>query len=163
MESIKQLQSIDHISVHGKSVSLETISDAIVEHMSDDRYSILMDGITYSAVVRKSSDKSYRIKIEGRLLDVRLIRKIDQIVQNMGYRDRLNIASVNITSPMPGLIKKIFTHVGETVLQHQNLLVLEAMKMENVIKSPKDGIIKSILVMTGQPVDKTQVLVEFEK
>jgi biotin carboxyl carrier protein len=56
----------------------------------------------------------------------------------------------------------IMVNVGETVTKDQALLVLEAMKMENVIKSPGDGKIKSISIQKANTVEKNQVMINFE-
>jgi biotin carboxyl carrier protein len=63
---------------------------------------------------------------------------------------------------MPGLILEIHVQTGQEVNEDDPLLILEAMKMENVITSPRDGIIKSITVKKGETVDKNQLLIEFE-
>ena len=52
--------------------------------------------------------------------------------------------------------------VGQEVKEDTPLLILEAMKMENIITSPRDGVIKSVLVNKGDAVDKNQLLVELE-
>ena len=52
--------------------------------------------------------------------------------------------------------------VGDFVKKGDSVLVLEAMKMENVIKSPTDGVIKRVVVLKGCVVDKNDVLIEFE-
>jgi biotin carboxyl carrier protein len=64
-------------------------------------------------------------------------------------------------STMPGLILEISVVVGQTVKENDSLLILEAMKMEIVFLSPRDGIIKSISVGLGDTVDR-QLLIEFE-
>ncbi|MCL4139960.1 UNVERIFIED_CONTAM: hypothetical protein GTU68_044878 [Idotea baltica] len=64
---------------------------------------------------------------------------------------------------MPGLIIDISVTKNQEVKENQPLLILEAMKMENIITSPKDGIIKSISVKKGDAVEKNQLLIEFEK
>jgi biotin carboxyl carrier protein len=63
-----------------------------------------------------------------------------------------------IRAPMPGLVLQILVGPGEEVKRGDTLLILEAMKMENVIKSPGDGLIGQVSVEKGQPVDKGQVL-----
>ena len=63
---------------------------------------------------------------------------------------------------MPGLILEIHVRIGQAVNEDDPLLILEAMKMENVITSPRDGIIKSISVKKSESVDKNQLLIEFE-
>ena len=68
----------------------------------------------------------------------------------------------DIKAPMPGLILDISVTVGQEVKEDEPLLILEAMKMENVFTSPRDGIIKSISVSKGDAVDKNDLLIEFE-
>jgi biotin carboxyl carrier protein len=63
---------------------------------------------------------------------------------------------------MPGLILDINVKIGQKVKEDDPLLILEAMKMENVLTSPRDGIIKSISVSKGDAVNKNQLLIEFE-
>jgi biotin carboxyl carrier protein len=67
----------------------------------------------------------------------------------------------NIKAPMPGLIITLKVAVGDTVKAGDQLLILEAMKMENILKSPGDGVVKKIKVKKGDSVEKNQVLIEF--
>ena len=67
-----------------------------------------------------------------------------------------------IKAPMPGLILEISVTVGQEVKENDQLLILEAMKMENSIASPRDGVIKSISAEKGNAVEKGQLLIEFE-
>ncbi|HKK78307.1 MAG TPA: biotin/lipoyl-containing protein, partial [Phaeodactylibacter sp.] len=63
---------------------------------------------------------------------------------------------------MPGMVLEVSVKAGEEVSEGTPLLILEAMKMENVIKSPGDGVIKAINVTKGEAVDKNYLLVEME-
>lgn len=63
-----------------------------------------------------------------------------------------------VKSPMPGLVLKIKKSVGDTVKEGEAVLILEAMKMENEIKSPRNGTIIEIPVSEKNPVDKGSVL-----
>lgn len=65
-----------------------------------------------------------------------------------------------ICSPIPGHILEIVVRVGDKVLEGQKLLVLEAMKMENVITAHQAGVVKKILVRTGDAVNHGQSMVE---
>jgi biotin carboxyl carrier protein len=66
-----------------------------------------------------------------------------------------------IKAPMPGLVLRIPINEGDSVSKGEGLLVLEAMKMENIIKSPGDVVVSKILVKPGQAVEKNQLLVSF--
>ena len=63
---------------------------------------------------------------------------------------------------MPGLIIDISITIGQEVKENDTLLILEAMKMENSITSPRDGVIKTISVTKNDTVKKNQLLIEFE-
>ena len=67
-----------------------------------------------------------------------------------------------LISQMPGKVVKLMTKVGATVTKGETLLILEAMKMENEIKSSADGVIKAIHVKEGQALDAGQVMIEIE-
>lgn len=68
----------------------------------------------------------------------------------------------DLKAPMPGLVLKVLIEPGKEVVKGDNLLVLEAMKMENMIKSPTDGIVQKILVSTGDKIEKNAILIQFE-
>lgn len=70
------------------------------------------------------------------------------------------VGSGTITSPIPGHILEIVVSVGDKVLAGQKLLVLEAMKMENVITTDQAGVVKKILVRTGDAVTHGQAMIE---
>ena len=59
----------------------------------------------------------------------------------------------SIDSPMPGKVIKILAKEGEEVKRGQGVIVVEAMKMENELKAPKDGVIKEIKVKEGDAVE----------
>ncbi|NLN95017.1 MAG: acetyl-CoA carboxylase biotin carboxyl carrier protein subunit [Bacteroidales bacterium] len=63
---------------------------------------------------------------------------------------------------IPGTIKKVLVNEGDTVNKGDNLLVLEAMKMNNSILASAQGVIAKVLVKTGQVVSKNQLLIELE-
>ncbi len=68
----------------------------------------------------------------------------------------------SVISPMPGTILKVNVKQGDAVKAGDSVIILEAMKMENDITAPKDGIIKSIFVEAGQSVAKDDALFEVE-
>jgi biotin carboxyl carrier protein len=76
--------------------------------------------------------------------------------------DSLAVSKIlQIKAPMPGLVLSVLVTEGDEVKKGDNLLVLEAMKMENMIKSPTDGIIKKIEIKQGNKVEKNELLISF--
>jgi pyruvate carboxylase subunit B len=65
-----------------------------------------------------------------------------------------------LIAPMPGLVVRIAVAVGDEVSAGQGLVVIEAMKMENELRSPSAGLVTAVRATTGQPVEKGAVLVE---
>ena len=63
---------------------------------------------------------------------------------------------------MPGLIIDIFVKVGDTVCDGQDLCIIEAMKMQNVMKSEIEGKVKAVHVKPADSVGVDEVLIEFE-
>lgn len=107
-------------------------------------------------------EKTMVLSVNGNEYEVAIKDKNDLLLQQLGIsaKSASNIQAVK--APMPGLIISISVNEGNEVKKGDSLLILEAMKMENVIKSPRDGKIKKINVQLKQPVEKNQVLVEFE-
>lgn len=70
--------------------------------------------------------------------------------------------AIDIKAPMPGIIMEILVDEGYTVRRDDELLILEAMKMENPIRSPEDGVVKTILVKKKDFVDTDQIIMSLE-
>ena len=68
----------------------------------------------------------------------------------------------SVSAPMPGTILRVNKAAGDAVKAGEAVVVLEAMKMENDISSPKDGVIKSLAVNKGDTVASGQFLFEVE-
>lgn len=68
----------------------------------------------------------------------------------------------SVLSPMPGSIVHVSVEVGQHVTEGQELLVVEAMKMQNLLKSQVEGKVKKVLCKAGESVAVDQLLIEFE-
>jgi propionyl-CoA carboxylase alpha chain len=67
-----------------------------------------------------------------------------------------------VTSPMPGLVASVAVEAGQTVKAGDALVVVEAMKMENIVRAERDGVVKSVHVTAGASVAADALIVEFE-
>lgn len=112
-------------------------------------------------VSENKADKTAQVKVNGHIYEVAIEDQYDQLLKQLGL-DNLQTNKVKeIKAPMPGLVLNVIVAEGEEVKKGDSLLVLEAMKMENVIKSPADGTVKKILVQKGDKVEKNEILIQF--
>ena len=127
-------------------------------------YHIIRDNKGYQVEIISISkeDKMATIQVNGNRYDIELKDQYDTLLENLGMAS-MNVKKNNdYKAQMPGLIIDIRVAEGDEVKKGDPLMVLEAMKMENIIKSSDDVTIKSIKVEVGQAVEKKQVLIEFE-
>lgn len=110
----------------------------------------------------RSEDNFLKIKINHRVFDVKKKGELDDLISAMG----LDIPKVRklkeLQAPMPGRIVSIAVEVGQELNVGDEILSLEAMKMENVLKAEGVGVVKTILIENNQVVDKGSVMIEFE-
>ena len=69
------------------------------------------------------------------------------------------IGAVRVTTPMPGKVVRVLVSPGDRVALRQGLVVVEAMKMENELRSPKEGVVREVHVSEGMPVEAGRLLV----
>lgn len=132
--------------------------------MEKNRLQVLMNNTLYDVLVKKTDPehKNFIINVEGYDFPVTIHEPIDKLINKMGFLKPVVHAVKEIKAPMPGLVLDIFVKPGDSVEENQNILSLEAMKMENILKSHGSGIIKEVKVTKGVAVDKNQPLVVFE-
>ena len=106
--------------------------------------------------------KTYKVSVDGKPYSVSISNPLDQLISAMGFELGSSRNVSHIEAPMPGLILDIPVSEGDEVKEGDALIVLEAMKMENVIVSPRDGVIGKIAVEKGAAVDKKGLLIEFK-
>lgn len=125
-------------------------------------FSVLLDGRSHRVLVQKedAGQQTFRMRIGGRSYTVRLQDDQARLLKTLGMEKSARKVS-ELKAPMPGMVLNILVQPGEEVKKDQPLLVLEAMKMENVIKSPGDGVVKAIVAQQGKAVEKGQLLISF--
>ena len=99
------------------------------------------------------NNTKYEIKIEDNL---------DQLISKLGFNEVKKEDASDIFSPMPGLVLDILVSENEEIEKGQALVILEAMKMENIIKAQGTGKIQAIKISKGDKVEKSQLLISIE-
>jgi len=109
---------------------------------------------TWTAWVDQDGPRRH-VTVEG-LGEARLDR------EQPGRRRRREAAEGSLASPMPGTVVKVLVSAGDRVEKGQDLLVVEAMKMEIKVSAPVAGTVKAVRAKEGDPCDAGQVLAEVE-
>ena len=157
-------------------VTLELGETELSQHITclgPDHYSVSGESGDIELVASLQSGSAIRVVHEGRERTVHALRNDRQIVVFNG-RDRFEFtlpaaadgeeqsAGDSVIAPMPGLVKQVKAKVGDTVEKGAALMVLEAMKMEHTLTSPRDGTIAELLAEEGAQVANGALLVRLE-
>jgi biotin carboxyl carrier protein len=134
----------------------------IVETLPN-QYNIIKNSKSVNCKVLEANfmEKTYSIEVDGEVFDLQIKSPLEQQLEAMGFETNTKKLVKEILAPMPGLVLEISVKAGESVNEGDKLIILEAMKMENVIKSPITGEILEVLVNQSEAVDKGQILIKF--
>lgn len=152
-------------TVNGQFVFTSTELESLdIVPIGDSKFHILKDGHAFHAEVITTDfqTKLITIKVNGNTYDIKLEDHYDQLIDKLGLSKYVVYKVKDIKAPMPGLVIAVSVEVGQAVQRGDALLILEAMKMENVLKSPGDGVVKAIFTKKGEAVEKGHILIEME-
>jgi biotin carboxyl carrier protein len=129
-----------------------------------DAFHILKNNKAYNVEVISSDKKTktYTFNINGNRYTAKISDKYDRLIDQLGMKVKSAQAGGNIKAPMPGLVLEVAVQIGQAIVKGDKVLILEAMKMENIIKAAGDGTVKAIHVKNGSAVEKGQLLVEID-
>lgn len=106
--------------------------------------------------------KTLIIRYRHHIYELSFKNELDQVLDKMGIKRSFDALSTDIKAPMPGKVIDVIVKEGDSVKKGDAILILEAMKMENVLKSDADCTIKKVHVKSAESVEKNQVLVELD-
>jgi acetyl/propionyl-CoA carboxylase alpha subunit len=143
-------------TINNEAFAIDLIKDG------ERRFHIIKDNKSYNAEIVRKEGKTMTIKVNGTKYEIEARDRHDELLKQLGL-EVVGTGKVNeIKAPMPGLVLEIMVSPGQEVKKGDPIMVLEAMKMENILKSPGDGIVKSVNVEKRLAVEKNQVLISFE-
>lgn len=128
------------------------------------RISVLHNGRSYTAIVERvdTNAKEIDVRINGQLYTTAIQEPIDLLLNSMGLDMKASQKAKPITAPMPGMVLKILVTPGQQVNKGDGLIILEAMKMENVLKATTAATVKAVKAVERTAVEKGAVLIELE-
>jgi biotin carboxyl carrier protein len=118
-------------------------------------------GFRAEVIRTDAASRMIEVRVNGRVYFVELKDRFDLLLEKMGMNNSSAGKLNAVRAPMPGLILDLKIKTGDTVNAGDALLVLEAMKMENILKAPGSGVVKELKVKKGDSVEKGQILIEF--
>ena len=150
--------------------------DARTVEVRDTRagVTVTVDGTPFAVDVRASAPGTFSLRAGPRLETFHCVRAGDEIhlfwrgtayrLREEGERSRAaqRSAATGLEAPMPGRVIAVKAGPGQRVARGEELLVVESMKMENAIRAPRAGTVKSVAAKVGDMVSPGAVLVEME-
>lgn len=138
--------------------------NADIQWQANGQASILWNNKSYTAQIEKidKENKELILKIDGQRYTLNIKEDIDVLLDKMGINLSAMQKAAPLKAPMPGMILKILVEPGQQVNKGDALLILEAMKMENVLKASASATIKSIKAEEKTAVEKGAILIEME-
>jgi biotin carboxyl carrier protein len=135
--------------------------DAIA--LDDTHFHVLENGKRHLIEVLEFDlhNRTCLLNVDGEVKRATLIRELDLQIERMGLNAVQEAILKSLDAPMPGLVTQIHVQPGDSVEKGTPLVILEAMKMENVITAPHAAVIKAVHVQKGQAVEKGGTMIEF--
>ncbi|MCC6753496.1 MAG: acetyl-CoA carboxylase biotin carboxyl carrier protein subunit [Saprospiraceae bacterium] len=104
-----------------------------------------------------------RVRFGRKKMSFEIVTPVAQRIRQLGYSNGASLYDDALVAPMPGLVLDVRVEVGQFVSKGEHLATLEAMKMENILRSNHDGRVREVLVKPADKVEKNQTLILFEK
>ncbi|MCK4357269.1 MAG: hypothetical protein KAW92_00725 [Candidatus Cloacimonetes bacterium] len=129
----------------------------IVSGDTDSQLTLIIDNKPYSIFL----DSDSRISVNGEEYATEVI---DEQIQKLikATPEAAHKKEVTITAQMPGLIIEVEVNEGDKITAGQGLIVVEAMKMQNEMNAPRNGVVKKVYVQKGQTVNNRDILIVIE-
>lgn len=151
-----QLTSKKDFIINGEEIHHQLLStkSGLLQLKIDNNY--------FKVYCKEISETDFEIWIQHYVFKVKLEDTRSRLLSQLKKITQLTTNIVYVKAPMPGLVKAVEVKQGDIVEKGGGLIILEAMKMENEIKSNIKGKIKSVEVKTNNSVEKDQTLLTIE-
>ncbi|MBC7915512.1 MAG: acetyl-CoA carboxylase biotin carboxyl carrier protein subunit [Pyrinomonadaceae bacterium] len=152
------------ISEDGSNLMQDGVKIAFdLQRTAESGFNILYHNKSYNVEVIgfNKTEKTFLLKVNNKPYTVQAADRYDDLLKKMGLEGSASTTIKDIKAPMPGLVIQILVKEGQQILKGDNLIILEAMKMENSIKSPFDAVVKLLKVKVGDKLEKNQIMIVF--
>lgn len=145
-----------HVNVNGDDKAIDVIE------VAKNVYHVLVDNKSVTVEVVNPNSDTPEFMVNGKPYAPTVKNETDLLLERLGMNIKAKKELKELKAPMPGLVLEVKVSPGDEVVEGDALVVLEAMKMENILKSPGAAKVKSIEVANGDAIDKNHVLITFE-
>ena len=148
----------------GQLLLNEAPSDFNIATLPNGMISLLYEGKSYTALLQQVdyAGKKITLSLIGRDFSFTVQEPIDLLLEKMGMSGMAAKKAESVKAPMPGKVLKVMAAAGQAVQKGDGLLILEAMKMENVLKATQAATVKQVMIQEGAAVEKGALLIEME-
>ena len=159
----------------GREITLEPAADGTfradgkalapdIKVMGKGVMSIILGNRSYVAEVLRSDPetKNFTVRVNSNTYTLQVTDTFDKLLHDLGMDAAASSKAADLKAPMPGLVVDVAITEGMEVRKGDKLIVLEAMKMENILKAAADGKVKKVNVTKGNTVEKNAVLIQFQ-
>lgn len=149
----------DHVEI-----SEEEVQQANLIKVDDRKYHAIVGTKNYTLELTELDlrAKTMLLNVNGRTFHIHIEDQLDLLIERLGLDRHSTKKSPPLLAPMPGLVVKIMVQPGAAIHAGDGLVVLEAMKMENVLKATQGGVVQEVKVQPGQAVKQGEMLMSFE-
>ncbi len=125
-----------------------------LSHINSGTYLLKIENESFLVSLKSEENSKYFVTLKGQVFETNVRTVLEEKASNLIKAKIKQLSKVIVKAPMPGLLIKIKKKAGDKVTPGESILILEAMKMENDIRSPISGIIENIKISEGKTVEK---------
>jgi biotin carboxyl carrier protein len=147
----------------GVAVGGETLQAKLTELEGTPVRLLTVGNEVHRVVVRRGESRGrYTLWVDGFRYEVEALDERTRAIRELSGATAASFGPAPLKAPMPGLVVRVAVQSGDVVVAGQGLVVMEAMKMENELRSSSAGRVKTVHVQPGTAVDKGTLLIELE-
>jgi biotin carboxyl carrier protein len=157
----KYVVTVDDIEFKIEKASAEKLD---ISRLDDANFHLLQNNKAFAVKLLHANydKKTMTLEVNGNSYSLKINDSYDQMVDKMGLLVGNSPKVKDIKAPMPGLIMEVMVKKGQEISEGTPLIILSAMKMENILLAQADGVIKAINVKQEDTVEKGQIIIEIE-
>ena len=151
------------VELEGETARIGGVTHAV--HLADVEgtpvHLVGIDNRVHRVVGRRHAERGrYTLRLDGWRLEAEALDERTRAIRDLTAAQAAHAGPIPVTAPMPGMIVRVHVQPGDVVVPGQGVIAMEAMKMENELRTTTGGTVKAVLVRVGQAVEKGAVLVE---